>query len=202
MKLLLATRNRNKVRELSCLLEDHGFSVELVSLADFPAVPEVAEDGATLEQNACKKALLPALSTRLWTLADDTGLEVAALEGRPGVLSARYAGEACDSAANNEKLLRELSGVALTARKAVFRCVVALSSPQGSVCIAQGRLEGKIALEPEGGNGFGYDPLFLVTELGKTLAQMTAREKSLISHRARAVGAIAPFLTNALEHAP
>ena len=161
----------------------------------------MAEDGHPGAERR-KKALLPALSTRLWTLADDTGLEVSALEGRPGVLSARYAGESRDNAANNEKLLRELRGVALPARKAVFRCVVALSSPQGSVCIAQGRLEGEIALEPDGGNGFGYDPLFLVSELGKTLAQMTSREKNLISHRARAVGAIAPFLTNALEHAP
>lgn len=201
MKLLLATRNRGKVRELSRLLDDQGFTLETLSLGDFPDVPEVVEDGATLEQNACKKALLPALSTRLWTLADDTGLEVAALGGRPGVLSARYAGEGCGYAANNEKLLRELRGVALAQRKAVFRCVVALSSPQGSVCIGQGRLEGSIASEPEGGNGFGYDPLFVVGELGKTLAQMSEQEKNLISHRSRAVGAIAPFLANALERA-
>ncbi|MEK7744514.1 MAG: non-canonical purine NTP pyrophosphatase, partial [Elusimicrobiota bacterium] len=110
MKLLLATRNRNKVRELSCLLEDHGFSLELVSLEDFPAVPEVAEDGATLEQNACKKALFPALSTRFWTLADDTGLAVDALGGAPGVRSARWAGPDCSDADNCAKLLQELAG--------------------------------------------------------------------------------------------
>ena len=194
MKLLLATRNRHKTAEISGLFADSG--VELVGLDAFPDIPETVEDGRTLEENACKKAVSPALASGLWTLADDTGLEVQALGGAPGVYSARYAGPGCDYAANNEKLLRELAGVEPERRKAVFRCVAALASPQGQVRIREGRMPGAIVANPSGSGGFGYDPLFLPDGCAKTFAELSFDEKNAISHRARAVRAIREVLSS------
>lgn len=181
LRLLLATRNPHKAAEIGRMLRD--LPLRVATLEEFPAVGEVVEDGRTLEENAAKKAALPARETGLWTLADDTGLEVAALDGAPGVRSARYAGDGCDYADNNAKLLRALRGAAPDRRRAAFRCVMALAGPDGRVTLEEGRLEGSIALGPRGRNGFGYDPLFFVPASGKTFAEMSDEEKDSVSHR-------------------
>lgn len=192
MKLLLSTGNRHKAREIGALLAGSG--VELITLKDLPGLPEVVEDGRTLEENAVKKALEPALAARLWTLADDTGLEVEALGGRPGVTSARYAGPECDFAANCRKLLDEMKDVPRGGRGAAFRTVMALASPEGMVQYREGRLEGRIAEAPAGTNGFGYDPVFYIPEQGRTLAQLSEDEKNAVSHRSLALRAVLPLL--------
>jgi len=196
MKILLATGNRHKVEELTAILNKNegSASFEFVCLADYPELPPVVEDGETLEQNAVKKAISASLATGLWALADDTGLEVPALNGEPGVYSARYAGPNCSFQDNCDKLLAELEGKKGTERDAAFRCVVALSTPQGAVRINVGTLEGRITESPFGGDGFGYDPIFLVPHLEKTLAEMTADEKNAISHRWEAVAGVIPWL--------
>ncbi len=190
--VVLATRNRHKLGEILELLP--GLKLELKTLDDFPGAPDVVEDGGTLEENAARKAKSAALFCGLWAIADDTGLEVAALGGAPGVYSARYAGPGCSYGDNNLKLMAELSGLPPEKRAARFRCVMALSSPTGLVIMVEGRLEGRIAPAPSGANGFGYDPLFLVAASGKTLAELTPAEKNAVSHRAAAVGKIEPYL--------
>jgi len=185
MRLLLATRNRHKVGEISRLLK--GLPVEVATLEEFPKVPEVVEDGATLEENAAKKATVCARGSGLWSLADDTGLEVEALGGEPGVYSARYAGPNCDFEANNRKLLEKLRDLPQSKRRAVFRCVMALASPDGATTLEEGRLEGRIIDAPRGSGGFGYDPVFLVEARGKTLAELSADEKNDVSHRGAAL---------------
>lgn len=190
--VVLATRNRHKLEELRELIPE--LRLELKTLGEFPGSPDVVEDGATLEENAVKKAKCAALFCGFWALADDTGLQVDALGGRPGVYSARYAGPGCSYADNNRKLLAELSGHPPERRTARFRCVMALASPGGSVITAEGRLEGRIAAAASGANGFGYDPLFVAEGSGKTLAELTPREKNALSHRAAAVREIAPYL--------
>jgi XTP/dITP diphosphohydrolase len=183
--LVLATRNRHKVDELSAMLE--GLPVRLLSFRDFPEMPEVVEDGETLEENAVKKAREVAEFTGLPALADDTGLEVQALGGAPGVRSARYAGESTDWEANNRKLLSELSGFSGAARAAAFRCVVALAVPGGEVESVEGVTRGVILEEPLGEGGFGYDPLFLPDGFERSYAEMTAEEKNAVSHRGKAI---------------
>jgi XTP/dITP diphosphohydrolase len=181
---VLATRNRHKGEELAALLADLGIRIR--TLADFPAAPDVVEDGATCEANAIKKAVEIARATGLPALADDTGLEVDALDGRPGVHAARYAGEQATYEDNCRKLLTELAGVPREKRTARFLTVAALGLPGGETRIASGWLDGVIAEQPAGSQGFGYDPVFLVPALGRTLAQLTAAEKNAISHRAKA----------------
>ena len=190
--VVLATRNRHKLQELLALVPELG--LEFRTLADFPGAPEVVEDGKTLEENAVKKARSAALFCGLWALADDTGLEVDALAGAPGVYSARYAGPNCSYSDNNRRLLAGLAGLPEEKRTARFRCVTALSSPDGSVVTAEGVLEGGIALAASGRNGFGYDPLFVVAGSGKTLAELTNEEKNALSHRAASVKGIKPYL--------
>ena len=193
--LLLATRNAHKKREISELLA--GEEIEVVGLDAFPELPETVEDRATLEGNAEKKALEAARGARLWALADDTGLAVAALDGRPGVYSARYAGPGCDFAANNAQLLGELSQISAT-RRAAFRTVMALCSPDGEISLAEGRLEGEIVDSQRGKNGFGYDPVFFVPEAGRTLAELSDAEKNSLSHRSRALANILPHIRRCL----
>lgn len=183
-ELVLATRNRHKGEEVSALLGDLGLRIR--TLADFPNAPEVEEDGVTCEANAVKKATEIARATGLPAVADDTGLEVDALGGRPGVYAARYAGEQATYEDNCQKLLRELADVPAHNRTARFLTVAALALPNGSVQVAQGALEGLITEAPRGSSGFGYDPVFLVPKLGKTLAELSAEEKNRISHRAKA----------------
>jgi XTP/dITP diphosphohydrolase len=183
-ELVLATRNRHKGQELAALLCDLGVTIR--TLDEFPDAPEVVEDGDTCEANAIKKARVIAEFTGLPAVADDTGLEVDALGGRPGVYAARYAGEDATYEDNCRKLLRELAGVPRERRTARFLTVAAIALPSDGVRVAHGALNGVIAEEASGALGFGYDPVFLIPELGKTLAQLSPEEKNKISHRAKA----------------
>lgn len=191
-ELVLATRNPHKGEELSALLGDTGIRIR--TLAEFPDAPDVEEDGETCEANAMKKATEIARATGLPAVADDTGLEVEALGGRPGVYAARYAGEGATYEDNCRKLIRELAGVPRAQRTARFLTVAALAIPGGEVQVTRGVLEGSITEEPAGTQGFGYDPVFFVPELGKTLAQLTPVEKNRISHRAKAFAQVRELL--------
>lgn len=191
-ELVLATRNRHKGEELAALLGDLGIRIR--TLDEFPDTPEVIEDGETCEANATKKARVIADATGLPAVADDTGLEVDALDGRPGVFAARYAGESATYEDNWRKLLRELSGVPRERRTARFVTVAAMAFPVGGVQVARGVLPGLIAEAPSGTQGFGYDPVFLVPELRKTLAQLSTDEKNRISHRAKAFAKVREIL--------
>ena len=183
MKLVIATRNAHKLGEIRAIFDFRGLEVR--SAFDFPEIPDVVEDGDTLEANAEKKATEIAKATGCWALADDSGLEVAALGGAPGVYSARYAGEQCSYSGNNEKLLRELAGK--PDRSAQFRTVIALSDPAGNVQTLEGVCPGVIIEELRGINGFGYDPLFVPEGCTETFAELSAEVKNRISHRARAL---------------
>lgn len=183
--LILATRNQHKQRELEELLAPLGFEVK--SLADFPDFPEVEEDGRSFEENAAKKARITAMYTGLTSLADDSGLEVAALGGQPGIYSARFAGEQGNDEANNRKLLGLMKEFPARQRQARFVCVVAVSDPDGETQTVMGVCDGQIAFEPEGAAGFGYDPLFIPAGYTRTFAELSAEEKNLISHRAQAL---------------
>lgn len=183
-EVVLATRNRHKGEELAALLE--GLNIRIRTLADFPDAPEVIEDGSTCGENAVKKAVEIARATGLPAVADDTGLEVDALGGRPGVYAARYAGEQATYEDNCRKLLGELAGVPRDRRTARFITVAALALPDGTHQTTTGVLDGVIAEQPVGSRGFGYDPVFYVPELGRTLAELTAEGKNRLSHRAKA----------------
>ena len=191
-EIVLATRNPDKGRELGALLG--GIGVRIRTLDDFPTAPEVEEDGTTCEANAIKKAREIARATRIPALADDTGLEVDALQGRPGVYAARYAGEHATYEDNCRKLLRELTGVSSAKRKARFLTVAVIAFPSGDIHVTQGSLEGLITEQPIGDRGFGYDPVFFVPEFSKTLAQLTIEEKNRISHRAKAFAQMRAWL--------
>ena len=187
-ELVLATRNRHKGEELAALLGDLGIRIR--TLDEFPEAPEVIEDGATCEANAVKKARAIAETIGLPAVADDTGLEVDALGGRPGIFAARFAGEGATYEDNCRKLLHELTGVPRERRTARFITVAAMAFPGDGVQVARGVLEGLIAEAATGSHGFGYDPIFLVPELGKTLAQLSPEEKNRMSHRAKAFGQV------------
>lgn len=184
MKLLLATVNRGKVREFRELLAD--CPVELVASPDTGLRVEVEESGATYAENARLKASAWAKASGLLSLADDSGLEVAALGGEPGVRSARYAGEGASDAERVSYLLEKLRDVPEGRRQAAFRCVIALSFPDGAGYLCEGHCDGVIGLKPRGANGFGYDPVFIFPELGKTMAELSSEVKNRISHRGRA----------------
>jgi XTP/dITP diphosphohydrolase len=185
MKLIIATRNKHKLQEIREIFRLP--NLELVSALDFPEIEDVVEDGTTFEANAIKKAVTLARATGLWALADDSGLEVDALHGAPGVYSARYAGEPADYQANNRKLLKELEGA--TTRRARFRCVIALSDPAGATRTVEGRCEGSILHEARGDKGFGYDPLFVPEGYKQTFAEMDGPLKNSMSHRGRGLKA-------------
>jgi XTP/dITP diphosphohydrolase len=183
-KLLLATNNKGKAREYKSLL--FGVPFELVTPAEMGITTEVAEVGKTFEENARLKATTLARESGLLTLADDSGLEVAALGGEPGTLSARYAGEGASDEDRVNYLLAKLEGVPQERRQARFRCVIAIATSEGKVEICSGECDGFIALKPRGDKGFGYDPIFYLPELGKTMAELPPDEKNKISHRGRA----------------
>lgn len=193
--LILGTQNVDKLAEIREILLD----VPL-RLQPLPAgTPEAPEDADTFEGNAVQKAVTYAEQTGAWCLADDSGLEVDALDGRPGVYSARYAGPECSYADNRRKLLEELDGVPAGQRRARFRCVVALTNPAGEVlATAEGTCEGTILTEERGEGGFGYDPLFLADGAGRTLAELTPAEKHALSHRGAALAALKPRLLELL----
>ena len=190
---MLATGNQHKVKEITVLLGD---AVRVRSLADFSGAPPVIEDGATYRENALKKARSAAAFTGLTALADDTGLEVDALGGRPGLYAARFAGEGCSFQDNIRKLLRLLEGIPREQRSGRFICVLALVIPGGREEVVEGVLNGFITETQAGVGGFGYDPVFYGTEVGKTLAELTTEEKNRISHRGRAVRRLKELLMN------
>ena len=197
MKLLVATRNSGKVRELADMLGD--LQLEWLSLDDVGSSLEIAETGETFEDNAVLKANGYATETGLLTLADDSGLEVDALHGRPGVHTARYGGPGLTPEQRYIRLLDEMEGFSVSERQARFRCVVALATPARLLGVAGGVCEGRIALEPIGQGGFGYDPVFFLPDQGKTMAQLPADEKHRISHRGRAFSTITPLLRQTLS---
>jgi XTP/dITP diphosphohydrolase len=201
MELVVATRNQGKLREIRHLLEDDG-QIRVRGLDEFPGVPEIEEDGHTFAENARKKAQTVARLTGCLTLADDSGLEVEALGGMPGVHSARFAGEQADDAANNRKLLDLLKTAPAEARQAAFVCVMALCRPDGECCFFQGKLEGLMAEAPRGSGGFGYDPLFLVPEFGLTLAELPLDAKNRISHRGQALRQAIGFIRQQIPSFP
>ena len=185
--LVLATRNEGKVKELRRVLSD--FDLDLRSLNDFGPIPEAVEDGETFEENAYKKAIFTAKVLGLPAISDDSGLVVAALDGAPGVYSARYAGENATDQDNINKLLKEMAGQ--DDRRAAFHCVISIAVPSGPALTYEGKCEGTITSKPAGNDGFGYDPVFFSPELGKTFAESTIEENNKISHRGRALGEIA-----------
>lgn len=185
MKLIVATRNQHKLKEIKVLLR--GVPVKVISLADFKNVPAVKEDRKTLEANAKKKAAVVSRALKAFVVADDSGLEVKALKGAPGVYSARFSGRKATYASNNEKLLNLLKDVPLGGRQARFRCVIAIADRGRTIGLAEGRCDGKITFRPMGRLGFGYDPVFIPTGYKKTFAQLGLNKKNRISHRSRAL---------------
>jgi XTP/dITP diphosphohydrolase len=181
--IVLATKNEGKIAEFKKLAAD--FDVDIKSLNDFGPIPPVEEDGDTFEDNAVKKARFTARVLGLPAISDDSGLEVEALDGRPGVYSARYAGEKAADRENNIKLLKEMEGI--KKREASFQCVIALAVPRGPALIYEGSCDGIITEELTGEGGFGYDPLFFYPPLEKTFAQMSTDEKNKVSHRGKAM---------------
>ena len=181
--LVIATRNFGKTAEISDLLR--GFPVDIKNLSDFGPIPAVEEDGSTFDENAYKKSSFTARVLGFPALADDSGLTVEALNGAPGVLSARYGGEDASDADRCRKLLEEMRD--RTDRRAAFECVISIAVPSGSALTYEGRCDGLIAEAPLGSNGFGYDPVFFYPPLNRTFAQLTRVEKSLISHRGKAL---------------
>jgi len=184
-KLLMASRNKGKLLELRKLLEE--IPVDILTAADFPWLPEVAEDGQTFQENAARKAQETARGSGILTIADDSGLEVDALGGQPGIHSARFAGEPADDTRNNRKLLELLRDVPPSQRTARFICTIAVATPAGELYFARGACEGIILEEPRGSGGFGYDPLFYIPYLQKTFAELSVEEKNPVSHRGRAL---------------
>lgn len=185
MKIVIASSNRAKIHEIEqiCASMPIGF----LSLSTFSNPPRIIEDGKTFEENAIKKAIRISEFTGLWSLADDSGIEVDALNSAPGIFSSRYAGENATDEENNTKLLRELAKVPLEKRNARYMAVVALASPEKIEAVTEGVCEGIIGFAPRGTSGFGYDPLFIVPEYGKTMAELGLEIKNKISHRAKAV---------------
>jgi XTP/dITP diphosphohydrolase len=183
-KLLLATSNPGKIREYRFLLDSPGYKI--TTLAEEGIEKVVTESGNNYEQNARLKAITYAKLRQITALADDSGLEVDALNGEPGVKSARFAGEATTDAERVSFLLAKLNGVPWEQRTACFKCVIAIASPGGRTEVCYGECHGMIAFEAKGKNGFGYDPIFLLPETGKTMAELTLEIKNQISHRARA----------------
>jgi len=193
---VFASGNKGKLREVRAILE--GLDINLVSLADYENVPDIIEDGSSFFENALKKARLISEFTDEIALADDSGLEVDVLNGEPGIYSARFAGEDADDNRNIEKVLNLLSNVPSERRKASFRCALVLYYPDGSYESFEGQWDGIISETRQGSNGFGYDPIFYLPESGKTVAQLTSREKNRMSHRAKALYALKDSLQKKL----
>ncbi|HBG25477.1 MAG: non-canonical purine NTP pyrophosphatase, RdgB/HAM1 family [Planctomycetes bacterium GWF2_41_51] len=206
MKILVATTNPGKLKEISEMLD---FDVEWKSLADFPDIKEVEEDGKTFAENARKKALGYAKQTGLWTLADDSGLVVDALGGLPGVNSARFSGQSRDSNGalsrglldhkNMAKLLSLLENISDEKRTARFICCLCIANPEKILIETSGALEGVIIRKEQGTNGFGYDPIFFVPNFKKTVAQLESAEKNKISHRGKAIHKLKPLLLDLIN---
>jgi XTP/dITP diphosphohydrolase len=184
-EIVLATGNRHKGEEIKSILKD--LDIKIIPMTSFPNYPATIEDGATFEENASKKAREAAEFFRKWAIADDSGLEVDYLNGRPGIYSARYAGENCFYEDNNKKLLAELKDVPEEKRMANFRTVIAVASPDGRLFLSDGKIFGTIGSCAVGTDGFGYDPVFYIPGYGKTFAELSYEVKNSLSHRARAL---------------
>jgi XTP/dITP diphosphohydrolase len=196
MQIVLASRNAHKVVEVSRILSTAGVDVDLVGMDEVGVeIPEIVETGATFAENASLKAETVARAVGLPALADDSGLSVAALNGMPGVLSARWAGSHGDDRANRELVLDQCADVAPERRQAAFVCVVALAVPGQPTTTAEGRVEGMLTMQPQGTGGFGYDPIFVPSGSTRTTAQLSPTEKDALSHRGKALRLIAPALT-------
>lgn len=202
-KILVATTNLGKIAELKAMLGD---GVEWLSLSDFDNINEVSEDGQTFAENARKKALGYAKQTNCWTIADDSGLVIDALDGAPGIRSARFSGQKPDPTdrtlidhQNIKKVLQLLEKIPAQKRTARFICCLALATPEKILIETSGTVEGIIAESQIGQNGFGYDPIFFLPELNKTVAQLTANEKNNISHRGNAIRKLVPLLHQLLK---
>jgi len=195
-RIVLATRNGHKVREVQQILADliAELDLEIVGMGEFPDVPDVVETGVTFAQNATLKAVAAAKATGLPALADDSGLAVNVLGGAPGVFSARWAGTHGQDRANLELLLGQLYDVPDEQRSAAFVCVAAIAMPNGTVVLRQGQMPGMLAREPRGDKGFGYDPILVVDGDSRTAAELTFEEKNVISHRGKAFRALAADL--------
>ena len=192
-RLVLGTRNRKKRGELADLLKD--LPLEVVDLSPYPDAPEIEETGSTFEENAKLKAVGTAKALKEWVLAEDSGLVVPGLNGRPGVYSARYAGTHGDDEANSQRLLAELAPLPDDRRAAYYVCVAVLANPEGDViAVTEGRCHGTIIKERRGSGGFGYDPLFLVQEYHQTFGELSLRVKQALSHRGRAIVQMRPAI--------
>ncbi|MBM4076108.1 MAG: RdgB/HAM1 family non-canonical purine NTP pyrophosphatase [Planctomycetes bacterium] len=197
-QIVLSSRNKKKIGEIAELLTPHG--IELIGVESFSNVPEVEEDGDSFAANAAKKACDVARQLNRWVIAEDSGLCVDALDGRPGIFSARYAGIQGDDSANNTKLLEELSGIADENRTAYYVCYAVVSDPMGQVRLSsEGRCHGRILTDYHGSNGFGYDPLFLVPEFHQTFGQLDAAVKRHVSHRAKAMERLIPQIVRLFQ---
>jgi XTP/dITP diphosphohydrolase len=195
-RVVLATRNEHKIRELARILAPYG--VELASLDEWPDVPDIAETGTTFAENALLKARAVCVATGLVAVADDSGLTVDALNGMPGVLSARWAGRHGDDAANLALVLAQVADVPESRRTAAFVCAAAAVAPGGAEVVVEGRVDGSLLYAPRGEGGFGYDPIFVPAGESRTTAEMTAEEKDALSHRGKAFRALAPRLNELL----
>lgn len=199
MQLVLATSNVHKVREMRAMLKPIA-GLDILSLLDFPSYQSPEETGTTFEENATLKAVLAAKLLNKWVIADDSGLVVPALQGAPGVFSARYAGKDASDIDNRRKLLREMGHLSEMDRGAYYECYLALASPKGLKKCVKGRSEGTIVTEEKGSRGFGYDPIFKKHEYGKTFGELTEEIKNRISHRRKALDKLLPVLESLIEN--
>jgi len=199
MKLVIATRNQGKIREIKKILEKNRLNITLLCLEDFPAIGDIPEPGETFEENALYKAKYVSEHTGIFALSDDSGLEVDALQGKPGVYSARFAGPSATDEENNQKLLYMMKDIPLEERGAQFRCAMVLYSPTGDYILTQGIWRGKIALTPKGEGGFGYDPIFIDENLGRTAASLDTETKNNLSHRGIALRKMVKLMASFFE---
>lgn len=196
LRIVVASRNQHKIDEIQRILRAEGVDVDLVSLADFPDAEDVAETESTFAGNALLKARAACHATGLAAIADDSGLCVDALNGMPGIFSARWAGSHGDDTANLELLLAQLTDVPDARRSAHFICAIAYVTPDGKERIVEGTIDGQIIREPRGDRGFGYDPIFVPDGMAQTTAELTSEQKDRVSHRGRALRAFAQLLNH------
>jgi XTP/dITP diphosphohydrolase len=200
LEVVVATRNAGKRKEMEAILSV--FPIRLLSLIDFPDLPEIVEDGATFAENAAKKAKTVARLTGRVAISDDSGLTVDALQGRPGIHSARYAGENASDEARYRQLLKEMEGIPEGKRQAAFVCAAAVASPDGDADVVEAKWRGTITFAPRGTNGFGYDPIFFIPEVNQTVAELAPALKNRISHRAQAFEKLKHLLPKYLPRNP
>jgi XTP/dITP diphosphohydrolase len=198
-ELIVATQNKKKLQEIKDILSDLRFHI--VSLADFPRIPRIVENGATFRENAIKKAVASARFYGRLSMGEDSGLCVNALKGAPGVRSARFSGADKSDEKNNAKLLRLLAGLPMKDRRAHYTCAVALADASGLIGVVEGRCSGRIAYEPAGTSGFGYDPLFMIPRYKKTFGQLGDKIKHTMSHRSRALSKFRRLIEKYIENA-